>query len=130
MGKVPHHSTYQGKQRLKVTLCGSTRFKPYFEECRALLGLEGYLVYSVSFYGHYDKVYVSPDEKKELDYLHLDKIRDSDIIVVVDPLNYIGESTKNEIDYALSLNKEVRYMSVIYPHLVNLDVNSLRFYRA
>ena len=47
--------------------------------------------------------------KEELDNLsnaHRKKIELSDEILVVDVNGYIGESTKNEIDYACKLNKK------------------------
>ena len=41
--------------------------------------------------------------------MHKEKIRISDAILVVNVDNYIGESTRSEIDFAKSLNKEIIY---------------------
>ena len=41
--------------------------------------------------------------------MHKEKIRISDAILVVNVDNYIGESTRSEIDFANSLNKEIIY---------------------
>ena len=42
-----------------------------------------------------------------LSKLHYKKIEISDAIYVVNLNGYIGESTKSEIEYARSLNKEI-----------------------
>ena len=44
-----------------------------------------------------------------IDQMHKEKIKISDAILVVDVDNYIGNSTKKEIKYAKSLNKEIIY---------------------
>ena len=48
--------------------------------------------------------------KEMLDELHLRKIDLSDRVEVVNPGGYIGESTANEINYALKTGKPVTYM--------------------
>jgi len=44
-----------------------------------------------------------------IDKMHKEKIKISDAILVVDVNWYIGNSTKSEIEYAKSLNKEILY---------------------
>lgn len=44
-----------------------------------------------------------------IDKIHKEKIKLSDAILVVNVDGYIGNSTKNEIEYAKSLNKEIIY---------------------
>ena len=44
-----------------------------------------------------------------LDKMHKEKIKLSDAILVVNVNDYIGNSTKSEIEYAKSLNKEILY---------------------
>ena len=44
-----------------------------------------------------------------LDKMHKEKIKLSDTILVVNVGSYIGESTKSEIEFAESLNKEIIY---------------------
>ena len=44
-----------------------------------------------------------------IDKMHKEKIKLSDAIVVVNVDGYIGSSTKSEIEYAKSLNKEIIY---------------------
>ena len=45
-----------------------------------------------------------------LDEMHRQKIDMSDVIYVINVNGYIGESTKNEIEYAKSKNKEIFYL--------------------
>jgi len=96
---------------MKITLCGSTKFKKEFEEWNRKLTLAGHVVYSVSCFGHADNLEFTKEEKKRLDRIHSMKILESDYIFVLDIDNYIGESTQNEIEWALLNNKEVFYQS-------------------
>jgi len=45
-----------------------------------------------------------------LDELHKRKIDLSDEVFVLNVNGYIGESTRGEIDYALSISKPVKYL--------------------
>lgn len=94
-----------------ITMCGSTRFKEeHLKEIKRLT-LEGNVVLSCPFYNHYDigDNELSKDHFELLDALHLEKINMSDAIFVINPGNYIGESTKKEIEYAISKGKEIIY---------------------
>ena len=44
-----------------------------------------------------------------LDKIHKEKIKLSDAILVVNVNGYVGNSTKSEIEFAKSLNKEILY---------------------
>ena len=57
------------------------------------------------------KVSVTPQEKEMFDKVHKEKIKLAVAILVVDVNGYIGDSTKNEIEFAKSLNKEIIYYS-------------------
>jgi len=46
---------------------------------------------------------------KIMDELHLEKIRQSGAVLIVNPNNYIGERTRFEIEYAKNLNKHIYY---------------------
>jgi hypothetical protein len=46
-----------------------------------------------------------------LDRLHLEKIALADELLIIDVKGYIGESTRNEIAYAMALGKRVRFLS-------------------
>jgi hypothetical protein len=94
-----------------ITLCGSTRFKEQFLEAQKRLTLEGNIVISVGLFGHSgdDEVW-TPGTKEMLDDMHKRKIDMADGIYVINVGGYIGQSTRSEIDYALSQGKTVEYL--------------------
>lgn len=49
------------------------------------------------------------EEALMLDKIHKERIKLSDAILVVNVNDYIGSSTKSEIEFAKSLNKEIIY---------------------
>ena len=90
---------------------GSTRFKEQFIEIQKKLTLEGNIVISVGAFGHCGDNEVWTDGKKAmLDRMHLAKIDLADEIFVINVDNYIGDSTRNEIEYAKSKGKRVRFL--------------------
>ena len=105
-------SCYKKQEFKVITLCGSTRFKNEFLEQQKRLTLEGNIVISVGLFGHSgdDEVWTS-NTKEMLDLMHKIKIDMCDEIFVIDVGGYIGNSTKNEIDYARINKKEIRYYS-------------------
>lgn len=101
---------YKPREHKVITLCGSTKFKEDFLRKQEELTLKGYIVLSVGVFVHDDNIEVTEEQKIELDKIHKDKIRMSDVIYVINRDNYIGESTKSEIEFAKELNKTVMYM--------------------
>ena len=97
-----------------ITLCGSTKFKDEFLKAQKDLTLKGYIVISVGLFGHSgdDEVW-SEGTKEMLDDMHKSKIDLADEIYVINVDDYIGSSTKSEIEYAISHGKKVNYL---YPH--------------
>ena len=94
-----------------ITLCGSTKFKDEFMLAQKKLTLEGNIVISVGAFGHSGDNEVWNDTVKEiLDDMHKRKIDMADEIFVINPNNYIGQSTKSEIEYALNTNKPINYL--------------------
>lgn len=93
-----------------ITLCGSTKFKEDFLREQERLSLQGNIVISVDFFEHTDGFVVTEDLKKLFDEKHRAKIELSDEVFVINKGGYIGTSTKNEIAYAKSLGKPVKYM--------------------
>ena len=93
-----------------VTLCGSTRFMNVFDEQNTKLTLEGKVVFSVALKAHEGSASVTVDQKELLDRVHLEKIRLSDEILVLNVGGYIGDSTRNEIEFAHKLGKIVAYL--------------------
>ena len=87
-----------------ITLCGSTRFEKTFNELEKQLTLDGNIVLSCGVFGADEKY------KEMLDTIHKYKIDISDEIFVINVDGYIGKSTLNEIVYAKSKNKVIRYL--------------------
>lgn len=99
-----------GKYKI-ITLCGSTRFKDEFLEAQKRLTLDGNIVISVGLFGHSGDNEVYTENKKEmLDDMHLRKIDLADEIFVINPGNYIGESTSREIEYAGKTGKKITFL--------------------
>lgn len=93
-----------------VCLCGSTKFKAEFEEANKQETLKGNIVLSVGYFGHQEDIPPDKDTKEALDSLHLRKIDLADEVLVINPNQYIGASTKQEIAYASSKGKPIRYL--------------------
>jgi len=94
-----------------VTLCGSTRFKEEFIKVQKELTLQGKIVISVGLFGHAGDHEVWDENTKEmLDDMHKRKIDMADFIFVINKGNYIGESTRSEIEYAENTGKPVHYL--------------------
>jgi len=102
-----------------ITLCGSVKFWDEYRKWNAILTLKGYVVFScgLSLKSGYEDIlaeFPKPlnEIKKNLDYIHLRKIDLSDGIFVLNVDGYIGESTKREIEYAISKGKTVEYLVI------------------
>lgn len=98
---------------LIVCLCGSTRFKQEYIEANYRETMAGKIVLSVGWFSHADAQVctLTEAEKKALDELHFRKVELADeVLVISDREGYFGDSTLREIQYALSLGKEVRWM--------------------
>ena len=103
-------------KRKIITLCGSSRFKDEFLRLQKELTLAGNVVLSLPFFSHADGLFEKmpaielENLKNTLREIHQQKIDMSDEILVVNVDGYIGESTKQEIEYAKSKNKPVAYL--------------------
>ena len=97
-----------------VCLCGSTRFMDAFFEAGWKETLAGKIVLSVGVCKHADAngghgaEVLGPDVVQLLDELHLRKIDLADEVLILNFGGYIGDSTSNELAYALALKKPVR----------------------
>ncbi len=101
-----------------VTLCGSTRFKEEFMKAQKDLTLQGKIVISVGLFGHSGDNEVWDENTKEmLDDMHKRKIDMADSIFVINKDQYIGESTKSEIEYAERTGKPVNYLEKPEPSI-------------
>lgn len=104
-----------------ICLCGSTRFADLHAITRWELEREGKAIVLMINYmpGWWmeEKGYDQPDHLGEqagnklvLDELHLRKIDLADRVLVVNPDDYVGESTAREIAYAQAQGKAVTYL--------------------
>jgi len=90
-----------------ITICGSLKFENEMKSVSEILALEGNCVLSV--------IYPTKEKytKEEIEILgkeHLKKIDISNAIFVINKNGYIGESVRNEIEYAKNQNKEIIYL--------------------
>ena len=96
-----------------VTICGSMKFSKEMRKIATELEcLKGYTVIQCVYIDelenddNYNKINFN---KVDFDSAHRKKIDISDAIYVVNIGGYIGNSTKQEISYAISNGKEVMY---------------------
>jgi hypothetical protein len=100
-----------------VCLCGSTRFGEAFQKANLKETLAGNIVLSIGcnmksddeIFGHMPQVEFEAT-KKMLDTLHFRKIDLCNEVLVLNVGGYIGHSTRNEIEYAKSFGKIIRYL--------------------
>lgn len=95
-----------------VCLCGSTKFKQEFIDVNFRETMVGKIVLSVGCFLHSDgEIYTpTPEEKKLLDELHMRKIDLADEVLILNVGGYIGESTQNELNYAIKHGKVIRFL--------------------
>lgn len=92
-----------------ITICGSLKFKEEMMKIAEEMELEGNCVLTPIYPTNPDKDAYTEEEANMLDNMHKEKIKLADAILVVNVNDYIGSSTKSEIEYAISLNKEILY---------------------
>ena len=96
-----------------ITLCGSIKFKDEFMKVQEKLTLDGNIVLTPNFFSNIKKEEIDLETKKMLDEMHKQKIDMSDEIYVINVGGYIGESTKNEIEYVKEKGKRISYLENI-----------------
>lgn len=97
-----------------ITVCGSLKYYKEMLEISEKMQSEGNcMLIPVYNFLNASKENISDEKKIMLDKIHKEKIKLSDAILVMNIYGYIGESTKSEIDFATSLNKEIIYYSDI-----------------
>lgn len=97
------------KKAKVITICGSFKFKDEIMKVAMQMELEENVILIPIFPTNDDKDAHTEEELMLLGKMHKEKIKLSDAILVVNVNNYIGNSTKNEIEFAKSLNKEIIY---------------------
>ena len=94
-----------------ITLCGSMRFREEFERLDAELTLAGHVVLTPTALARSTELNV--EERARLGRIHLQKIGMADEILVVNVGDYVGESTRREIEHARSRGVLVSFLE---PH--------------
>ena len=97
----------------KIFLVGSIRFKDYFVKIESILQiLHQKLVSVCSVDGLLNKKKFNNKEWDKLQEIALRKLIDQEAILVLDVENYIGEQSREEIDYFTEiLKKSVYYLT-------------------
>ena len=94
-----------------ITLCGSMRFRDEFERLNAELTLAGHVVLTPTVLA--PSTELSVKERARLGRVHLEKVAMADEVLVVNVGDYVGESTRREIEHARSHGVAVSFLE---PH--------------
>lgn len=92
-----------------ITVCGSLRFMKEIMEITEKMALQGNCMLSIVYPMKTDKEDYTDEEIDVLNKMHRERIKLADAILVVNVDNYIGSTTKSEIEFAKELNKEIIY---------------------
>ncbi len=93
-----------------VCLCGSTKFKKEFEIVARNETMKGRIVLTLAVFSQTDGDPLTDEQFTMLRHLHRHKIKMSDEIFVVNVDGYIGESTREDIEFASSSNMRIEYL--------------------
>lgn len=91
-----------------ITLCGSLKFQKEMMIVAEKMALEGNCILT-PVYPILEGSKKTDEQLKKLKEAHFKRIELSDAILVINKNNYIGDSTKLEIEYARKLEKEIIY---------------------
>lgn len=91
-----------------ITLCGSLKFKKEMMIVAEKFALKGNCVLT-PVYPVTDNCKKTEEQLNKLKEEHYKRIELADEILVINVNDYIGNSTKLEIDYAKKLGKEILY---------------------
>ncbi|WP_407698910.1 hypothetical protein, partial [Streptomyces acidicola] len=116
-----HHQTaYTSASRPTiVALCGSTRYWDALAEANLYETAASRIVLALGcnmkqLHPLWEDPARADRLKQQLDELHRRKIDLADEVLIVNPGSYTGDSTGNEIDYARSLGKPIRYPRYVF----------------
>ena len=92
-----------------ITICGSLKFQKEMMIVAEKLALESNCVLT-PVYPILENLEKTEEQLERLKEAHFKRIELSDAIYVINKDNYIGKSTKLEIEYAQKLGKEIIYL--------------------
>jgi hypothetical protein len=97
----------------KIFLVGSIRFRDYFIKIESILQINyGKLVSVCSVDGLLNKEKFNNKEWDKLQEIAIRKLIDQEVLLVLDVENYIGDHSREEIDYFYkTLKKPVYYLT-------------------
>jgi hypothetical protein len=128
---IKHVTEYQIQKKksgsvipLIVTLCGSTRFREEYRVANAALTIAGCIVLTCACFKGDPEWEIAG--KGILDVLHKQKIDLSDVVVVLNVANYIGESTMSEIEHAEKFNTPILYLNEVNDEGISTRPNESR----
>lgn len=93
-----------------VAIIGSTRFKQFHLGVAQRETLKGNIVLIAGFFHHVDNFPITDQIKENIDELMLRKIELADSVFVVNVNGYLGETTKEGIEYARRLEKPIEFL--------------------
>jgi len=122
-----HHGLvrdFGGERPRIVCLCGSTRFFDAFRAANLRLTLAGEIVLSIGCdtKSDADLGIIAGDlaqAKIALDELHKRKIDLADYVLVLNVGQYVGDSTRSEIEYARAHGKDIVFLEPTPLEIVN-----------
>jgi hypothetical protein len=94
-----------------ITLCGSMRFGEEFDRLDAELTLAGHVVLTPAAVD--PSTVLNAAERARLGRIHLQKVAMADEVLIVNVGDYVGESTRREIEHARSRGIPVNFLE---PH--------------
>lgn len=94
-----------------ITLCGSMKYKEKILKIQKILTLQGNVVLSPSIFEYSKLEDQNIYRKKRLKDIQRQKIDMADFIFVIDDNNCLENEIKEEIEYAISKYKKVKYLS-------------------
>ena len=92
-----------------ITICGSLKFQNEMMKISEALELKGNCILPPIYPTRNSKDDYTESEILMFNKMHKEKIRISSSILVMNVDNYIGSSTKSEIEFAKALGKEILY---------------------
>lgn len=103
-----------------ITMCGSARFYPIFEKLVNVMKSKNVIPLSPERF-NIDAEDLSDEDYIRLHQLHTRKIDIADMVLIVDIGGYIGDITKEEIEYAKTVGKRILYLNNVLDgrYLVN-----------
>ena len=108
-----HNYDFSRIKETKIFLVGSIRFKDYFIKIESILQIRYKKLVSVcSVDGLLNKKKFNNNEWDKLQEIAIRKLIGQEAILVLDVENYIGEQSREEIDYfSKTLKKPVYYLT-------------------